>query len=108
MHLRSASMPSQQQQAGVLESIEPPCASPIGIRQYRQKLWLNHGRIHSNPGKEMVGLAALGRRVPLRIARRKAPPTAHLAASRLAKLIAGGLRFSVKNKVGARIPTRYN
>ena len=28
MHLRSASMPSQQQQTGVLESIEPPFAPP--------------------------------------------------------------------------------
>jgi hypothetical protein len=36
-------MLSQQRQAGVLETIEPPSLAPI--EHYCQKLWLNHGKI---------------------------------------------------------------
>ena len=42
---RSATMLSQQRQAGVLETIEPPSLAPI--EHYCQKLWLNHGRIRA-------------------------------------------------------------
>jgi hypothetical protein len=41
-------MLSQQRQAGVLESIEPPSLAPI--EHYCQKLWLNHGKIPARSG----------------------------------------------------------
>jgi FkbM family methyltransferase len=69
MHLRSATMLSQQQQTGVLETMEPPSPAFTAIKQHGEKLWLNHGKIHRQAGStvNIVGPGRLARRAILAV-----------------------------------------
>ena len=57
MHPRSATMLSQQQQTGVQETIEPP-GSLDAAKEYRESLWLNHGKIYRQANATATSPAA--------------------------------------------------
>jgi hypothetical protein len=51
-------MLSQQQQAGVLATIEPPRFPLTVVKQYCETLWLNHGKIHGQANSRVRPLLA--------------------------------------------------
>jgi hypothetical protein len=52
-------MLSQQQQAGVLETIEPPWPPLTPIKQYCESFGLNHGKIHAQANSTVISSAAV-------------------------------------------------